>query len=389
VWSGLSGVRVLEVGQYIAGPYAANVLGYFGAQVTKIEPVEGDVVRGVRPNVADDLSATFATLNLNKRCVAIDLKSDAARDIVNALIANTDVLIHNLKPGRAESYGLGADQVHDLNPAVVHCSISAFYPSAETGRPGFDILVQAESGIMSVNGDPDGDVCRVPVAMSDYAIGLWTSLAAMNALHTDRDRVAIRVCLQDVAMGLVSDDVVTLLAGGPPPQRRGSGTQLMNPHRAYHTSDGEIVVAAGPDNIFRRLAAVLGPPVDQERFRTRDGRVSARAELDGYVADSLAKRTTDEWMSVLSDAGIPCAIVRQFADAIGRHKTLSTTGVRPAGSAFVMPPPIDVVGDRWEYRSLPGTVGSDTAQVLREAGFADDEIAKFHDAGIVATGSNA
>lgn len=389
VWAGLHGVKVIEFGQYLAGPYAANVLAYFGADVVKVEPVGGDMVRHIGPAAQEGLTATFASLNLNKRVVALDLSRPESAEVVDALIADADVLIQNLKPGKADEYGIGAERLHSMNPRLVHCSISAFYPSVGATRPGFDILVQADSGIMSITGEPDGVPCRVPVALSDYTIGLWLALGVMNALGGPRDRVELRLCLQDVLMALVHDDVVGYLGGGPVPQRRGSGTQLMNPHRAFPTADGEVVVAAGPDNMFRRLAALLGPPVDDPRFHERADRMAARAELDELISEFTRAHTTAHWMSELERIGIPCAEVRPFSDAIERHRDLSPTGVRAIGDVFVAAPPIEVVGEPWDYRSLPGALGADTIEVLRDAGLPPERIDALIASGVLHSADGA
>jgi CoA:oxalate CoA-transferase len=382
VWNSLSGIKVLEVGQYVAGPYAASVLSYFGADVTKIEPLGGDAARIFKPEILGNIGAPFATLNVNKHYLAINLKHPDAGKITEHLIGECDVLIQNLRPGDAEKYGFGSSRVHAINPRVIHCSISAFY-ATDSIRPGYDVLVQAESGIMSINGEPDGGPCRVPLPMLDYTTGLWAAMAVATATRGERDCVTIRVSLQDVAMGLMSDHVVAYLGGAAPPQRRGSATELMTPHGAYTTADGYILLTAGTDHLFVKLARALGPPVDEERFQTGPSRLRLRSDLDQAINEILSSQKSSYWYGALSDAGVPVAIIREFDDAVARHTEESRTGVRPVGKAVVMAPPIEVVGVPWELPSLPGEVGRDTDGILGSLGLSQSEIEAFRKEGLI------
>lgn len=386
LWSTLAGVRVVELGQNIAGPYAASVLSSFGAETIKIEPPGGDVTRTVRPAAGvdgEDVSAFFAGVNVDKRYVCVDEKHPEGRRVIERLVGSADVFIQNSRPGRLEALGLGADVLHARNRRLIHCSVVAFYPDSD-GRPGYDLLVQAESGLMSITGEADRGPARLPVPIIDYVAGLWTAMGAAVALQGARDRVVLRTSMLDVALALMSDGVSMLLAGGPPRRRTGSGADLAVPYGAYPTADGTVVLAAASDHLFARAVAVLGDPLlSEERFAELRGRMEHRNTLEAAISAAMRTRSSGEWCQAFDSAGVPAGMIREIPDAVARHVSNSSTGVRPIAATGVVAPPVESVGERWDLRSSPGSRGRDTRQVLAAVGFGDDEVEHLVVAGAV------
>lgn len=371
----LSGIRVLDFGMNIAGPYAASVLAGYGAQVIKVESPEGDSARAFLPR-KDGVSALFASSNHAKRYVCIDLRRKEAVEVVRRLIERADVLIQNLRPGAAEKLGIDAGAAHRLKRRLIHASIEAFYP-ADGKRPGYDTLVQAEAGIMAMTGTKDSGPARIPAAVIDHVTGLWVASAVLAALAGERDKTVIRVSLIDVAIGLLNEKVANYLVDRQEPQPMGSGTSVTTPQEAYPTADGYLVIGAATDEFFLRLAQALGSPVQGDaRFVTQKGRLENRAALTDAITRVLGTGSTASWYAKLSAAGIPVAEVRLLSQAVARHAEQSATGfvtLQPSAMK-VLAPPVRMTGMARCQAPAPAAVGTHTHEVLEEIGFAAPEI---------------
>jgi crotonobetainyl-CoA:carnitine CoA-transferase CaiB-like acyl-CoA transferase len=378
----LSGVHVLEVGMNIAGPYAASLLADFGAAAIKLEPPQGDTARATPP-VRAGIGALFASVNHEKRYLALNLRHPESAAVRDRLIEWADVVIQNLRPGRAADMGLSAEDCHRIKPSIVHCSVEAFHPS-DRGRAGYDLLVQAESGLMALSGPPEGEACRVPAAAIDHATGLWIAFAVAAELRGARESVALRFSMLDVALGLLNERVSSYLVSGQEPGRMGSATSTTTPHRAYPTADDEIVIGAANDRLFARLASALGPPLEgDERFVTMQGRLDHRAELDRIIVSILAGASAASWRERLDAAGVPVAKVRGLGEAVERHRATSPTGffrpdhVDTAEGQDLVPvlaPPVQVSDHEWSQTRGVGLVGRDSREILLELGLAAHEI---------------
>lgn len=381
-WKSLGDITVLEIGQNVAGPLAGSILGDLGARVIKIESPEGDPLRQAEPQLGSG-SAAFFAYNSPKDLICLDLKSSDARPVLDRLIASVDVVIQNLRPGRAELFGVDANAVHAIDERIVHCSISAFYPS-EGQRPGYDVLLQAESGILELTGSAGGEPCRVPFPVLDQATGMWAGLGICAALAGDRHKVALEVSLLDVAMNFLRASYASFSVDGLVPERMGAGLVGVAPHGIYETADGRIVLSAYTDRLFERLAATLGGAVlGQSRFKRLPDRLANRVELDGAIEELLGVQPCDHWLERLGSVGIPVATVRTFDDAVRRHESLSPTGVRDLGHARLVAPPLFVSGDPWTSPTWSATVGADSAGVLSSVGFDDVEIERLRRSGVV------
>ena len=384
----LAGIRVLDFGMNIAGPYGASVLADFGADVIKVESPEGDAARAFEPK-AGGISALFAAMNHNRRYLCIDLKQPQARPVLERLIDRADVLIQNLRQGRAEKLGIDAAACHARNPRLIHASIEAFYPN-EGERPGYDLMVQAECGMMALTGHAGGPPARTPSAAIDHVTGLWTATAVLAAMAGRRDRPVIKISMLDVAMSLLNDRVANYLVDHQEPLRMGSATTLTTAHQAYPTADGHILIGAPSDAFFAKLCKVLGPPLEGDaRFATQSGRLALRAELDNAICKVLAKDGTQAWYDRLSAAAIPAGIVRPLSDAVQRHAAHSATGLAPLSGATgidagltILAPPVQMQGVR-RAEEPPRQVGTDTDAVLHEYGYGPEELAALSRAGII------
>ncbi len=281
----LSGITVIELGHSVAAPYAGEILGDLGADVIKIEKADGDDARSWAPPYWGSMSATFQSLNRNKRSVVVNLRDAAERASLRSfIIARADVVIQNLRPGLAAELGLDAEALRAAKPALVYCTIGAFGAAGPLkDRPGYDPLMQAFGGLMSVTGEPDQRPVRVGTSIIDMAAGMWSVIGVLAALLQRREPggvgAAVDTSLYETVLGWMCYHAANFQASGELPKRQGSGAAMIVPYRGYATKDGFIVIAAGNDKLFALLARVLGHPewIDDPCFRTNPDRVSNQA----------------------------------------------------------------------------------------------------------------
>jgi crotonobetainyl-CoA:carnitine CoA-transferase CaiB-like acyl-CoA transferase len=378
----LAGVHVLDFGMNIAGPQAASLLSDLGADVIKVESPQGDTSRSLTPQ-SEGLSTMFAGMNRNKRMLCLDLTKPGAELVLQPLLRWADVVVQNLRPGKAAELGIAADACHTVNPRIVHANVEAFYPS-ELTRPGYDLLVQAETGMMSLTGSPDGEPARLPGSLLDHVTGLWTAFGVLAALGGDRDRVTLNLSMSDVAQTLLADRVAAYLLSGEVPTRMGSGIGTSTPLQAYPTADGDLVVGAVSDSLFRKLCAVVAPELGLDGdFETAGGRVRNRDRLNAALAAAFGTEPTDVWLERLDAVGVPVGRVRLMPDAVERHRTMSRTGLVGVDGL----PGVELVANPLGLGlaiARPGARGADTAEILRGVvGLDTDRIAELVGAGVV------
>ena len=379
----LTGVRVLEIGMNIAGPLAASLLADLGADVVKVEGPGGDTARGMEPKAADGTSAMAAAINRSKRYVGLDLGSPASGPARDALVRWADVLVQNLRPGKADQLGVGADACHDLNPRLVHVGVEAFYP-ADGARPGYDLMVQAETGMLHLTGSPDRPPSRLPGSLLDHTTGLWAAFGVVAALHGPRERTTMVVTMADVAQNLLADRVASHVLTGESPTRMGSATSVVTPLGAYATADGELVIGAASDALFARLCNVVVPGLAEDpRFRDNAGRLRHRVELDDALIAALSAHDAATWEQRLDAAGVPVAMVRDLPDAVERHRRMSRTGLVPVVGVPGLEVVANPLGSTREVRG-PGRVGADSHAVLiDEAGLDPATYEQLEASGVV------
>jgi CoA:oxalate CoA-transferase len=380
----LAGVRVIDAATNIAGPWAASILSDLGAEVIKVEPLKGDMMRAYPPFV-DGVQTQYAAVNHDKRYLALDLREEGGRAVLHRCLGESDVLIQNLRPGHEAKLGLDQESCHAANPRLVYATAAAFHP-ADGDRPGYDLLVQGESGLMDQTGEPDMPPSRIGAAAIDYASGLWLAIGILAELRGERDKPSVRVSMLDVASGLLNEKVSAFLATGVAPQRLGSRTSTTTPHGAFPTADGFIVIGAATDHAFAKLAGVLGAPLDEERFASQAGRLENREELEAAIGAGLAGAGTEHWLGVLGAAGVPVGRVADFAAMTERHREASRTGFRPVEGVDgleVMAPALSFGDAEWGPLPAPGGTGADSDAVLGDLGLGAAEIAKLREEGLV------
>jgi crotonobetainyl-CoA:carnitine CoA-transferase CaiB-like acyl-CoA transferase len=384
---------VLDLSRVLAGPYATLVLADLGADVVKVErPGLGDETRGWGPPYAGGESAYYLSVNRGKRSCAIDLSTDEGRGLAFELCARADVVIENFKTGTAERMGLDRASVAERNPKVVYCSITGFGSKRNpAGRPGYDFVAQAESGIMSITGEADGEPMKVGVAMVDVLTGLHAASAILAAVYRgDGDRIEVSLLDSGLA-GLINVGSNVLVAGGEP-SRHGNAHPNIVPYQSFPTADGWIAIAAPNDGLYQRLCDVLGAPelAGDERFVTNNVRVENRETLVPLMEERLQTKSAEEWLTALEQAGVPAGKIRTVPDALRAAAEAgvpaSTRVPHPtAGEIELMNSPIQIESGLRPPHAPP-LLGEHTAEVLGEIGIADAEIQRLAASGVVALG---
>ena len=380
----LDGVRVIDLSRVLAGPYCTMVLADLGADVIKLErPEGGDETRSWGPPFAGGEAAYYLAVNRGKRSCALDLSEPEGRGLALELCAGADVVVENFKQGGAERLGVGYEQVHERNARVVYCSITGFGSKRRPpGRPGYDFVAQAESGLMSVTGPADGPPYKVGVAVVDVLAGLHAAAGVLAALRAGWG-ARVEVPLLDSGLAGLVNVAQNALITGSEPQRHGNAHPNIVPYEAFDTASGQIAVAAANDGLFRKLCAVLGREelAADQRFATNPARVENRGELIPQLAREFAERPAEHWVQSLAAAGIPVGKVRSVPDALeaaaaaGRPATV-TLPHPTAGEIGLVGSPIwgDWDGGR---RSAPPLLGEHTAEVLRELGCSNEQVERL------------
>jgi crotonobetainyl-CoA:carnitine CoA-transferase CaiB-like acyl-CoA transferase len=376
----LTGTRVLDLTSSFAGPTATAVLGALGADVVKVErPGAGDEAREWGAPFFEGGSAMFFSVNAGKRSLALDLKSPRGAETLLRLADGADVLVQSLRPGAAERLGIGADAVRARSPRLVYATIGAFGRSGPLARePGYDPLMQAAAGIMSVTGEPGRPPVRVGASLVDIGTGVWAALAIVAALHEGEGRT-LDLSLYETAVSLLPYQLADVLAGAAAPERHGTAFPHIVPYQVFATADGELMLVAANDRLFAKACAALGRPelADDPRFATNPLRVESRAELIPLLASALATLPTADALARLREAGVPASPVNDL-DAVAADPQLRASGILQelAGRELVAPP-FTADGERPRYASPPPLLGEHSLEILREAGFADEEIAEL------------
>lgn len=387
----LAGVRVLDLTSSLAGPYCTQILAALGADVVKVEhPARGDEARAWGPRFFEGGSVMFFAANAGKRSLALDVKAPRGREALLRLVDTAGVFIQSLRPGTAVRIGLGPDELRSRNERLVYCSIGAFgRPGPLADRPGYDPLMQAAAGIISVTGEPDRPGVRVGTSLVDQTTGMWAALAILACLHDGGGRT-IDLSLYESALALLPYQLAGVLAGAEPPGRHGTAFPLIAPYEVFATSDGALMIAAANDRLFQAFASVLGRPdlARDARFATNPLRVEHREELVPIVAEHLARERSAVWLDRLRNAGVPAAPVQNVAEVAAHEQTRALGIVQELAGLKTVAAPISLDGERVRYSSPPPLLGEHSAEILAEAGYSEPEIADLVARGTVATPPN-
>lgn len=386
----LSGVKVVEFGNLIAGPYCTMLLGDLGADVIKIEPRSGDLSRAFGPYV-DDLSYYFVAINRGKRSVVVNPRHEDSKEWVRKLCLEADVVVHNLRYGAMERMGLGYEDLADDNPGLVYAEVSAFGstgPYAE--RPGIDNIFQGESGMMSLTGAEGDGPAKTATTVGDYLAGTNAALsisAALAGRATSGKGTKVDVCLRDGLIAIQSTWNAMFFADGQQPGRIGTGSWFTAPTNTFATSDGWLNIAIVSDRHFAILCEELGLDIaDDERYGSNELRVEHRDELNAAVGPVFATATTDEWIERLDGQGLPVgrllSLPEVFEDPQVQHNEMKVVLGDGDAAAPVTGSPLRLGGTPAIASSAAPALGSDTADVLRNLGASDEEIAALVDAGL-------
>jgi crotonobetainyl-CoA:carnitine CoA-transferase CaiB-like acyl-CoA transferase len=382
----LAGIRVLDLTRNFAGPYCSMLLADLGAEVIKVEsPGSGDDTRQWSPPEWNGLSATFLAANRGKRSIAIDLDSEGGQGVVRRLAARADVVISSFRPGSLAKRGLDHESLRQDNPRLVCCSISA-YGSLGPKRdwPGYDPILQAESGIMSLTGYPEGPPARLPIAAIDLGTAMWASVGIQAALRTrDESGVGglVEVSLYETAAWWLSYLIAGYLGSGEEPQRHGSGAPFLAPYEVFATSDGDLMVTAANNDLFARLCDALGftDLATDPSYRQNADRVANRAALHDLLQARFLERPAQEWHGLLRSRSVPCTPVRSVAEFVEDDQLAALGMVVPlphpdVPDLRVVGTPLNLDGVRPTAQRPPPRLGQHTEEVLLELGYSPAEM---------------
>ena len=370
----LAGIVVIEIGHSIAAPYAGMILGELGAEVIKVEnPKSGDACRGWGPPFLEGAATCFHAVNRAKQGITIDLgdPADAAR--LRALILErADVVLHNLKLGALDKYGLGGAAMVEAKPSLVWCNLGAFGAVGPLrDKPGYDPMMQAYSGLMSLLGEDGRPPVRVPASIVDMGAGMWSVIGILAALQ-ERGRTGkggiVETSLYETGLAWMSIYLAGFLANREIPARHGSGVDMIVPYQAFAAADGYMMVAAGNDNLFRRLCAVLDRPglAEDPRFRSNKDRVTHRKELVPILSEIFATKKRAEWAEMLEAAGIPNGPINTLDQVVADAQT-EALGIiqRKLGSELgLVGLPLSFDGERPPFAKAAPALGEDNGSVL-------------------------
>jgi crotonobetainyl-CoA:carnitine CoA-transferase CaiB-like acyl-CoA transferase len=332
----LSGLLVADFSRVLAGPYCTMILGDLGAEVIKVEGPGGDDTRHWMPPVRGGISTYYLSINRNKRSIQLNLKDPADRDVAAELARRADIMVENFKPGGLRQFGLDYESVRAANPAVIYASITGFGAGGGAHLPGYDLIVEAMSGLMSLQGDADGQPYRAGIAIFDVMSGLQTAIGVLAALDHRRrtgEGQLIEANLMASALAGMVNQTGAYASAGVVPHRMGNSHPSLFPYEPLPTADGDLVIAAGNDTQFRNLCAVLGAPelAADDRFAANSGRTANRDQLRPLLVERLRQRTAADWFDDLIAAGVPCGPINTVAGGVAFAEQIGLDPVVLAG----------------------------------------------------------
>jgi crotonobetainyl-CoA:carnitine CoA-transferase CaiB-like acyl-CoA transferase len=397
----LAGIRVIDCSTVLAGPYCTMLLGDLGADVVKVEPPEGDATRGWGPPwVGDEAAGTrtaayYLAVNRNKRSLRLDLSSEDGREVLRRLLRTGDAVVENYRVGGFAKLGFPDDVLRELNPGLVHLAISGFGTRGpDAAKPGYDFVIQAVGGLMSITGEPDERPMKVGVAISDVVSGLFGAVSVLAGL-LGRERGAavgqrIDVSLLQSTLAVLVNQAQSALVTGAAPARRGNAHPSIVPYETFRTADGEIAIGVGSERQWARFGPAIGLPglATEARFATNGDRVERRAELIPILGDRLATETSATWLARLDEAGIPAGPILDLPAAFDSPQATALGSRVPLehpvlGRVDQVAPPFELSATPASIRTPPPTLGEHTDEILADAGYSPAEVAGLRQAEVV------
>jgi len=396
----LAGLRVLELASVLAGPYCAMVLADLGADVIKVEPLDGDATRGYGPPwinpeapLGERTAVYFLSVNRNKRSLRLNMAVGEGREVVRRLIGRSDVLVENFRPGGLERLGFGRSDLDQINPKLVQLSITGYGPEGpDAGKPGYDFVAQAVGGLMSVTGFPaerGGEPTKLGVAITDIVTGLLGTVGVLAALRSGVGQ-RIDVSLLESTLAMLINQAHNAFASGEQPPRMGNAHPNIVPYETFATADGEIAVAVGSERQWPKLCAELDLPelADDERFADNGARVRHRDVLRPILAERFREADSTHWLSRLDEAGIPCGPVNSVLGAFEQPQAVARAmrvevDHPSLGSVPQIGLPYKLSATPASIRSAPPLLGEHSAQILAELGYTAEEVAGLGAAGVI------
>lgn len=391
----LDDIRILDLSRVLAGPYCTMTLADFGAEVIKIEePALGDGTRQWGPPWVGDQSAYFLSANRNKKSVTLNLKHPRGVAILHELLATADILIENFKVGTMAKLGLDYEALAPRYPHLIYCAITGYgHTGPYKELPGYDFMIQAQGGIMSITGESEGEPMKVGVAIADVTTGLFASQAILAALHhrtrTGRGQF-IDVSLLDTQIAWLINVAHNYLATAEAPQRYGNAHPNIVPYQSFPTADGHLALAVGTDGQFARLCQLIGRPElgEDGRYQHNAGRVAHRAELVGDLTAAFRTRPTAAWLALLAEANIPAGPINDIPtilrDPHVQARGMVQTITHPsAGEIELLGPVAKLSETPPTIQSAPPTLGQHTAEILAYLGYDEEQVAELRQEGVV------
>ena len=391
----LEGIKVLDLSRALAGPYCTMMLADMGAEIIKVEmPGRGDDSRSWGPPFIEGESSYFMSVNRNKKSITLNMKMEKSREIMHKLIKQSDVLVENFRPGAMERLGLGYERVKEMNPQIIYNSISGFGQDGPYKLlPGFDPVLQGMGGIMSMTGEPGRPPVKVGVAIADISAGMFAAYGIVAALY-NRQKTSkgqmVDIALLDSQVAWLTYRAGAYLDSGEIPKPLGSGHPAIVPYQAFKAKDIYIIIAVGNDQLWVKFCKTVGleEVMDDPKFATNAKRVENREGIIKIVGDLIATKNGDEWLSILTDAGIPCGPIntvdRIFSDPQVLHRQMLQELDHPkAGRIKVTGTPVKLSDTPGEIKSPPPSLGEHTHEILAGLGYSDQEVKQLQQEEVV------
>ena len=385
----------MDLSRALAGPYCTMMLADMGAEVIKVEmPGKGDDSRSWGPPFVEGESAYFMSINRNKKSITLNMKTGKSMEIIHKLIKQSDVLVENFRPGAMERLGLGYERVNEMNPRIIYASISGFGQDGPYRMlPGFDQVLQGMGGLMSITGEPGGPPIKVGVAIADISGGMFAAYGVVVALY-NREKTGkgqmIDVSLLDSQVAWLTYRAGAYFTSGEIPQPVGSGHPVIVPYQAFKAKDVYINIAVGNDQLWGKFCKAVGleKVMDDAKFATNAKRVENRGEIVKIISELIATRSGEEWLKIITDAGVPCGpiytIDKVFADPQVLYRQMLKELYHPkAGKVRITGIPVKLSDTPGEVETAPPVLGQHTEEILNELGYSDQEVEKLRQEKVV------